>query len=89
MIARYGLRVAGLGYLLAILVAPVALVFWRTFAQNGYRPVVRAAAAGFNFPVRPELFTIKWLGGWAKVDKRFFDPNTGIVTRIQRESGKS
>ena len=60
----------------------------RTFAQNGYRPVVRAAAEGFNFPVRPELFTIKWLGGWAKVDKRFFDPSSGIVTRIQREAGK-
>jgi sulfate/thiosulfate-binding protein len=61
----------------------------RTFAQNGYRPVVRAAADGFNFPVRPELFTITWLGGWAKVDKRFFDPSTGIVTKIQRETGKS
>ena len=27
------------------------------------------------------------LGGWAKVEKKFFDPNTGIVTRIQRETG--
>ena len=59
----------------------------RTFAQNGYRPVLRSAAQGFNFPVRPELFTIKWLGGWAKVDNRFFDPKTGIVPRIQREVG--
>jgi sulfate/thiosulfate transport system substrate-binding protein len=59
----------------------------RIFAQNGYRPVVPAAAKGFSFPVRPQLFSIKWLGGWAKVDKRFFDPNTGIVTRIQRETG--
>jgi sulfate/thiosulfate transport system substrate-binding protein len=59
----------------------------RIFAQNGYRPIVPAAAKGFSFPVRPQLFSIKWLGGWAKVDKRFFDPNTGIVTRIQRESG--
>ena len=59
----------------------------RIFAQNGYRPVVPAAARGFSFPARPHLFTIKWLGGWAKVDKRFFDPNTGIVTRIQRQTG--
>ena len=59
----------------------------RIFAQNGYRPVVPAAAKGFSFPVRPQLFSIKWLGGWAKVDKRFFDPNNGIVTRIQRETG--
>jgi sulfate/thiosulfate transport system substrate-binding protein len=61
----------------------------KIFAQNGYRPVVPAAAKGYSFPVRPQLFSIKWLGGWAKVDKRFFDPNTGIVTKIQRESGTS
>jgi sulfate/thiosulfate-binding protein len=57
----------------------------RIFAENGYRPVVPAAARGFSFPVRRQFFTIKFLGGWAKVDKRFFDPQTGIVTRIQKE----
>jgi ABC-type sulfate transport system substrate-binding protein len=41
----------------------------------------------FKYPVRPWLFTIKSLGGWAKVDKQFFDPNTGIVTKIQKETG--
>jgi sulfate/thiosulfate transport system substrate-binding protein len=61
----------------------------RIFVQNGYRPVVPAAARGFSFPAGPHLFTIKWLGGWAKVDKRFFDPNTGIVTRIQRQTGRA
>jgi sulfate/thiosulfate transport system substrate-binding protein len=59
----------------------------KIFAQNGYRPVVPAAAKGFSFPVRPQLFSIKWLGGWAKVDNRFFNPNSGIVTKIQREAG--
>jgi sulfate/thiosulfate transport system substrate-binding protein len=59
----------------------------RIFAENGYRPIVPAAAKGFAFPVRPQLFTIKFLGGWAKVDKRFFDSNTGIVTRIQKRKG--
>ena len=57
------------------------------FAKNGYRPVVPAAAKGFSFPVRPLLFSLKFLGGWAKVDKRFFDPNSGIVTRIQSQTG--
>jgi sulfate/thiosulfate transport system substrate-binding protein len=61
----------------------------KIFAQNGYRPVVPAAAKGFSFPVRPQLFSIKWLGGWAKVDNRFFNPNSGIVTRIQRDVGTS
>jgi sulfate/thiosulfate transport system substrate-binding protein len=58
----------------------------RIFAENGYRPVLPNATGGFSFPVPPQFFTIKWLGGWAKVDKRFFDPRSGIVTRIQRET---
>jgi len=57
------------------------------FGENGYRPVLRSAARQFGFPVPKLQFSIKYLGGWAKVDKRFFDPRTGIVTRIQRRSG--
>jgi sulfate/thiosulfate transport system substrate-binding protein len=59
----------------------------RIFAQNGYRPVVKAAARGFNFPVRPQLFTIRYVGGWAKVEKKFFDPKTGVMAKIQGSSG--
>jgi sulfate/thiosulfate transport system permease protein len=36
-VSRWLLRVVGLGYLLAILAAPVALVFWRTF-EHGIGP---------------------------------------------------
>src|SRR6478672_9752671 len=57
------------------------------FAQNGYRPVVRSAAKGFSFPYPPGVFSIQWLGGWAKVDKQFFDSRNGIVTKIQRRHG--
>jgi len=57
------------------------------FGENGYRPVLRSAARQFGFPVPKLQFSIKYLGGWAKVDKRFFDPRTGIVTRIQRRKG--
>jgi sulfate/thiosulfate transport system substrate-binding protein len=60
----------------------------RIFGENGYRPVVPSVLKNFKFPVRPWLFTIRWLGGWAKVDKQFFDPNTGIVTKIQKETGR-
>ena len=49
----------------------------KIFAQNGYRPVVVSAARGFNFPTRPQLFTIKYVGGWPKVEKKFFDPQHG------------
>ena len=59
----------------------------KIFAQNGYRPVVSAAAKGFNFPTRPQLFTIKYVGGWPKVEKKFFDPRTGIMTRFQGSNG--
>jgi sulfate/thiosulfate-binding protein len=59
----------------------------RIFAQNGYRPIVSSAARGFNFPTRPQLFTIKYVGGWAKVEKKFFDPRTGIMAKIQGSNG--
>jgi sulfate/thiosulfate-binding protein len=59
----------------------------RIFAQNGYRPVVAAAARGFSFPSRPQLFTIKYVGGWPKVEKKFFDVRTGIMARIQASNG--
>jgi sulfate/thiosulfate transport system substrate-binding protein len=59
----------------------------KIFAQNGYRPVVPAAARGLNFPVRPQLFTIKYVGGWAKVERKFFDPKTGIMARFIGSSG--
>ena len=57
----------------------------RIFAENGYRPVVPSVARRFRFPARPGLFTIKRLGGWAKVQKQFFHPQNGIVAQIQRD----
>ena len=59
----------------------------RIFAENGYRPVVKGVTQGLNFPVRPQLFTIKYVGGWAQVEKKFFDPRTGIMAKIQGTSG--
>ena len=59
----------------------------RIFAENGYRPVIKGVTQGLSFPVRPQLFTIKYVGGWTKVEKKFFDPHTGIMARIQASSG--
>jgi len=59
----------------------------RIFAENGYRPVIKGVAQGLNFPVRPQLFTIKYVGGWAAVEQRFFDPRTGIMAKIIGSSG--
>ena len=61
------------------------------FADNGYRPVVKSvlAANARKFPARPGLFTIDelGLGGWSKVQPRFFDPDKGIVAAIEHQVG--
>ncbi|MFL6037640.1 MAG: sulfate ABC transporter substrate-binding protein [Gaiellaceae bacterium] len=59
----------------------------RIFAENGYRPVVQGVTQGLNFPIRPQLFTIKYVGGWAKVEKKFFDPHSGVMAKIVGSSG--
>jgi sulfate/thiosulfate transport system substrate-binding protein len=61
------------------------------FADNGYRPVVKSVLQKNRkrFPVRPGEFTIDQLGlgGWDAVQKRFFDPKSGIMARIERQVG--
>jgi sulfate/thiosulfate transport system substrate-binding protein len=58
--------------------------------QFGFRPVNPAAAKDFkNFPVRPGQFTVndKTIGGWRAADKKWFDPNTGLMVGIERGIG--
>jgi sulfate transport system substrate-binding protein len=59
----------------------------KIFADNGYRPLVKSAATGHSFPSRPQLFTIKYFGGWPTVQKRFFDPKTGVMAKIEGSLG--
>jgi sulfate/thiosulfate transport system substrate-binding protein len=65
----------------------------QVFADNGYRPVVKSVENRnrAKFPVCPGLFTIDQLGlgGWAKVQKRFFAPKGSVMARIQRAVGGS
>ena len=65
----------------------------QVFADYGYRPVVKSVenANRKKFPTRPGLFTIDQLGlgGWEKVQKRFFDPKSSVMARIQRQVGGS
>lgn len=61
------------------------------FAGWGYRPVnetVLAAHEG-EFPNPPTLRTIDDLGGWAEVNRRFFDIETGSIAKIEDEAGVS
>jgi sulfate/thiosulfate transport system substrate-binding protein len=59
----------------------------RIFAENGYRPLIKGVSQGLSFPVRPQLFTIKYVGGWAAVEKKFFDPRRGVMAKIIGSSG--
>lgn len=60
------------------------------FADHGYRPVNPDGVTppeGFEFPAPPNLFTIDDLGGWTDVATKFFDPDNGIVTKIEESIG--
>ncbi|MDQ1722685.1 MAG: sulfate/thiosulfate transport system substrate-binding protein, partial [Pseudonocardiales bacterium] len=68
----------------------------KVFASKGYRPVLSDVAvgsvAGANdpanpFPAVPKLQTIADLGGWSAVNKKYFDKDTGIVTKIESGGG--
>jgi sulfate/thiosulfate-binding protein len=61
----------------------------KTYAAKGYRPVDQAAAASARFPKPSGLFTVRDVGGWPEVNKRFFDKEGGIVARIERQVGVS
>ncbi len=61
----------------------------KIYGKNGFRPVVKSVAKHFHFPRPRHLFTIRsfHMGGWHVVQKRFFDPHTGIMVRVERHSG--
>ena len=42
-----------------------------------------------KFPTPSGLFTIDDLGGWTNVNKQFFDPQNGVVTKIEQGQGVS
>jgi sulfate transport system substrate-binding protein len=63
----------------------------KLFAETGYRPVVRSVGRQYTskFPPRPQLFKIGYVGGWAKVTTQFFDPQNGVMAKIERSLGNS
>jgi len=68
------------------LLSPAAQAIW---AEKGYRPVITGVPGASRFPTPPGLFTIDSLGGWKTVTKQFFEPETGIVTKIEQSLGVS
>jgi len=70
------------------LYTPAAQTIW---ARNGFRSVVPSVEKRFRrqFPPRPQLFEIGYVGGWDRVNRRFFDPTNGIVAKIEQGLGVS
>jgi sulfate/thiosulfate transport system substrate-binding protein len=68
------------------LISPAGQRIW---AEQGYRPVISGVAGASKFPKPPGLFTIDAVGGWKKATKEFFEPETGIVTKIEQSLGVS
>ena len=65
---------------------------WTTAGQElwikkGYRPVKVYVLNPIQFPKPDNLFKISGLGGWAKVDREFFDPRTGSIAKFERTHG--
>jgi sulfate transport system substrate-binding protein len=61
----------------------------RIFADKGYRPVVEGVAKPDEFKTPSKLFTIADLGGWSEVSTKFFDPDNGIMAKVEKGIGVS
>ena len=68
------------------------------YAEEGFRPLddsIKVEVKGANDPADPfpapakKLLTIDGdFGGWSEANTKFFDENDGLVTKIQKETGK-
>lgn len=59
-------------------------------AQSGYRPVLPSVAKKYKsrFPLRGfSTIDNAWFGGWRKVDKRWFNPQSGLMVGIEKAVG--
>ena len=63
------------------LLSPAGQQIW---VEKGYRPVIAGVPGAEKFPTPKNLFTIEQLGGWKAVTKQFFEPETGVVTKIEQ-----
>jgi len=72
--------------LVTYLLSPAGQAIW---VSKGYRPVISGVPGADKFPTPSGLFTIETLGGWKTVTKQFFDPEKGIVTKIEQSLGVS
>jgi sulfate/thiosulfate transport system substrate-binding protein len=61
----------------------------KVYAAKGYRSVIASLVDKKRYPTPAGLFTIGDVGGWDQVTKSFFDPDNGIVAKIEQGLGVS
>ena len=61
----------------------------KIFAEKGYRSVIPSLVDKSRYPTPPGLFEITKFGGWDRVNDEFFDPDRGIVAKIEQDLGVS
>jgi sulfate/thiosulfate-binding protein len=61
----------------------------RVFAEKGYRSVIPNLVDKSKYPTPKRLFEITKFGGWDAVNDKFFDPDKGIVAKIEQDLGVS
>ncbi len=61
----------------------------KIFAEKGYRSVISSLVDKSKYPTPPGLFEITKFGGWDEVNDKFFDPDNGIVAKIEQDLGVS
>jgi len=59
----------------------------KVYVSKGYRSVLPQLQDKNKFPVPAGLFTIDKLGGWTKVNDRFFDPDKGVLVAVEKSKG--
>jgi sulfate transport system substrate-binding protein len=59
------------------------------FQSKGYRPIDESLVDKSKFPTPSALFKIDKLGGWSTVNTKFFDPDKGVVAKIEKSLGVS
>ena len=61
----------------------------RIFVEEGYRPVLESVDDPKRFPKPKQLFEIDEFGGWGPVNDKFFDPDSGVMAKINKAKGVS
>ncbi|HEX4345314.1 MAG TPA: sulfate ABC transporter substrate-binding protein [Solirubrobacteraceae bacterium] len=61
----------------------------KVFAAKGYRSIIPALVDKKAYPDPPKEFTIAKFGGWDVVSKKFFDPTSSVMQKIEAGLGVS